>query len=163
MKTSITSKIVLIISLLGIQSSLLQAFSTPEFLNKHSKAIVSATLAALSTISFKQFCNLQAQRDSLFRSVLPNFDQIMIQMQPEFIHYNSAQPNNAAIWEKFYDTHIKPTKPELMPQIRSLDLKSGLLFGTGFFLATISFCLFCDYLFPMKKTNKENKDLLSLR
>ena len=144
MKKNKIVKNLLLVSLLGIQPSGIQADSILRESNDHLGLATPITFALISVIFFKQFGNVRNQYDMLCRSVLPNFDQIMTQMEPELRRCTDSKFSK--IWNNFLETHIRPAKPELIPELKKLDFKSGLLFGAGFIAATISFCLFCDYL-----------------
>ena len=125
MKKNVLGKSFLLSILLLMPFSSIQAFSPLQLLKDHPR-ITFAACCIISVTLFIQSYNLLEQRDSLLKSVFPNFDQMMNQLIARCTTYREYERS----WKNFLETQIKPINPDLLSQIESLDRRSHL-FGVG--------------------------------
>lgn len=116
---------------------------------------IAVASGMLSVPCFKKCYDLCQERDSLLRSILPNFDALIATFEAECNkHLSHGYPSGAyyRLWNTFLKTNVEPICPELLPRLRAIDIKSAAFCLAGTFL--ISAALFCilDNYVPKKAT-----------
>lgn len=135
------------------------AFCFSSISTKQIKNTVAITSGILSIPCFKTFLDLQNERNSLLRSILPNFNGLMVAFEIECNKHSNAYPNFAymRLWNKFLKTNVEPICPELLPRFHALDLKStGYCLAGTLLLTAAAICLIDNYVPKKSKFSEIN-------
>lgn len=141
-----------------------QIVATSSWTSINPKRINDAIAVASGMLSipcFKMSYDLCQESTSVLRSILPNYNELMISFEAECDrHLSHGNPSGAyaRLWNKFLKTNVEPLHPELFARLKSLDMKAKVLGFTGTLLISVAvFCLLDNYL--PKKTKPVNPEI----
>lgn len=131
MKKPVSS--ILILTILFNQN-LLNAFSFPSITKKQITNAIAMASGILSIPCFKKCHDLSQEYDSLLRSVVPNFEELFEAECDKCLFITDT--TRCRLWDKFFETNVRPDHPEIIPQLNALNYKALAFFIAGTALAT---------------------------
>ncbi len=127
---------------------------------KRIKDAVALASWILAIPFFKTCYDVCQESNSLLRSIVPNFNELMVAFETECEgHLSYGYPTGAQmrLWNKFLKTNIEPICPELLPRFHALDLKSTAYCLAGTFLLSVAvFCILDNYVPKKSKASEIN-------
>lgn len=159
-----TMKKLLFISTLCFTFLNTQIVATSSWTSINPKRINDAIAVASGMLSipcFKMSYDLCQESTSVLRSILPNYNGLMITFEAEcdrYISHGNPGMTYARLWNKFLKTNVEPLHPELFARLKSLNIKATALCFTGTLLASVAlFCVLDNYV--PKKTARVNPEI----
>lgn len=128
------------------------AFNFSSINSKQIKDVGAVASVMLSIPCFKKGYDACVEHNSILRSIIPHFDTMMETYYDECAY--SGYPNSAAfkrLYNKLLTTHVEPTHPELIPQLKSLHNKEFWFTFAGIMLASVTITYFLSQYFQKNK------------
>lgn len=147
---------ILLLNTFYFQSAL--AFNFSSLNQKRVKDTLAIMGGMLSIPCFKMSYDLCQESTWLLKSILPNYNGLMVSFDAECNkHLSHGFPSgaHARLWNKFLKTNVEPLCPELLPRLESLNSKAAALCLTGTLLITVALCRLLDNCVPKKSNPSE--------